>query len=432
MMRVLFNEFPLGQEVYDIRFKTGIYRVVEQLARHLALTAVQPESDLEVLFHSTTDLWAARRYFHAHLRGRGSRFAARSWQVAAAKLVDAVNRSIRRTSSDRRLVMRALRGALSRASSPFAAASTSVSPRILRTADIYHSPFQRIPDQVFRFSNLRRFTTVYDLIPITHPEFFEQGPIQILQDVLRSFRAEDFVTCISHATRAQLLAHAPQLQPERVFVTHLAAGDWCRREEDSGRIAEVGASFGLQPGQPYFLSLCTLEPRKNLEAVIRAFARGRNTGQFGPDHRLVLVGTSGWKTEKILTALEEARHCREAIVLTGFVPDESLSALYSGALAFVYVSWLEGFGLPPLEAMQCGVPVITSNTSSLPEVVDDAGLTVAPDDVDGLFAHMLRLSGDEALRRELSSRSLARAGQFSWSRFGAETLAAYRTAMAMN
>ena len=168
-----------------------------------------------------------------------------------------------------------------------------------------------------------------------------------------------------------------------------------------------------------------------MEAVIRAFGRLCKERQIADEARLVLVGRTGWKTEKIFAALEEAKHCREAIVVTGFVPDEYLPALYSGALAFLYVSRLEGFGLPPLEAMQCGVPVITSNVSSLPEVVGDAALMVGPDDIDGLCASMLRLSQDEVLRDELAARALARARMFSWARFGAETLAAYRQAIAV-
>ena len=114
---------------------------------------------------------------------------------------------------------------------------------------------------------------------------------------------------------------------------------------------------------------------------------------------------------------------------TGYVADEDLAALYSGALAFVYPSRAEGFGLPPLEAMQCGVPVITSNVSSLPEVVGDAGLLVEPEDLNGLAAAMLSLHNDASRRAELVARGLARAREFSWERFIGETLAAYRCAL---
>ena len=430
-MKVLFNAFPLGAEIYHPGFKTGVYRVVEQLADNLARTAADPQNKLTVIFHASNLAWAARRFFQQRLRGRGTDFNMPLWQRPAAWQAHAVTRFCLGAADNRRVGARALRWLAGRGQSVVGRFSTHLTHQVLEAADIYHSPFQQIPRAVYRHAKLRRFTTVYDVIPITHPEYFEQGPIDILRGVVSNFRAEDFVTCISHHTRAQLLEHAPRLQPERVFVTHLAAGEWCRREDDPAKIAAARTMFGLGQDAPYFLSLCTLEPRKNLEAVIRAFARLRKERQIGRDHRLVLVGNSGWKTQEILAALAEAEHCREAIILTGFVLDEYLSALYSGALAFLYISRLEGFGLPPLEAMQCGVPVITSNASSLPEVVGDAGLTVDPDDIDGLCGHMLRLMNDEALRRELSVRSLARADGFSWQRYGTETLAAYRAALAM-
>ena len=431
-MRVLFNEFPLGGEAYDLLYKTGVYRVVEQLARHLAQMAAEPENALEVTFHSIHNPWVARRYFEQHLRGRGTDFSAPPWQLDVARLLHGVTRFCQRTVQDRRLVTRALRWTMTRGSYPLAQISSRIDASALRAADIYHSPFVRIPKPVFTHRHLRRFTTVYDLIAVTHPEFFEQSQINVVKGVIGSLRPDDFVTCISHATRAQLLERVQHLRPERVFVTHLAVGEWCRRENNAEKIGRVTAALGLPPDTPYFLSLSTLEPRKNLEIVIRAFARLRAEGQIGREHRLVLVGSSGWKTERILAALKEAEHCREAIVLTGFVPDEHLSALYSGALAFLYMSRLEGFGLPPLEAMQCGVPVITSNTSSLPEVVDEAGWMVDPDNIDGLCAHMLQLSNDEALRQKMSAGSLVQAQKFSWARCGAETIAAYQAALATN
>ena len=120
---------------------------------------------------------------------------------------------------------------------------------------------------------------------------------------------------------------------------------------------------------------------------------------------------------------------RAQIFQTGFVPDEDLAALYSGACAFLYLSRAEGFGLPPLEAMACGTPVICSNVSSLPEVVGDAGLLLAPDDLDGLAAALRTLLDDEAQRDAWAARARARAARFSWERFTAENLAAYRTAL---
>jgi glycosyltransferase involved in cell wall biosynthesis len=430
-MKILFDEFPLGADLYDPTYKTGVYRVVEHLARHLAAVAQDPANELEVAFYAAKFPSAAWRYYRRHLRGRGTRFAARPWQLAVAYYAEAVDQFCERTASARNPALDFLRWGLTRKHAALVQAGARLSQGALQSADICHSSFFEAPAAVLAQPRLRRFTTIYDLIPLTNPEFCGQASVDALRKTVTSFRADDFVTCISHATRSRLLEHAPQLQPERVFVTHLAAGEWCRPERDAARIARAGAMYGLAPGAPYFLSLCTLEPRKNLEAVIRAFVRLRQENQISREHRLVLVGNQGWKTEKILAALDEAQSAREAIVLPGFVPDADLPALYSGALAFVFVSRLEGFGLPPLEAMQCGTPVITSNTSSLPEVVGEAGLTVGPDDIDGLCAHMLRLSQDAALRARLSALSLARARGFSWDRFGAEILSAYRQAMSL-
>ena len=128
--------------------------------------------------------------------------------------------------------------------------------------------------------------------------------------------------------------------------------------------------------------------------------------------------------------MERWPEVRRRIVLPGYVPDEDLAPLYSGALCFAYLSRYEGFGLPPLEAMQCGVPVLVADTSSLPEVVGDAGLKFAPDDVSG-FAHgVVTLWRDPARRAALAAGSLARAGEFSWARCARETVAAYRAMLA--
>jgi glycosyltransferase involved in cell wall biosynthesis len=214
-----------------------------------------------------------------------------------------------------------------------------------------------------------------------------------------------------------------------VFVIPLAADpEVFHPVADPEPMRRVRRRYGLPEG-PYLLSLNTLEPRKNIEHTVRAFTTlVREQGV--PGLNLVLVGAKGWKYEGIMKALEGAGEARGRVVLAGFVADEDLAPLYSGATAFVYPSLYEGFGLPPLEAMQCGTPVITSNTSSLPEVVGDAAIMVDPRDADALCAAMLKVYGDGSLREQMRARSLARAGLFSWERFTRQTLDAYRTALA--
>jgi glycosyltransferase involved in cell wall biosynthesis len=144
---------------------------------------------------------------------------------------------------------------------------------------------------------------------------------------------------------------------------------------------------------------------------------------------LVLVGNLGWKYESIFSELTATEGLRDRIIITGYVSNEDLAALYSDALFFVFPSLYKGFGLPPLEAMQCGVPVITSNTSSLPEVVGDAGIMVNPNDADALCQAMLNIHGNPLLRAQLSSNALERSKQFSWRKSANETIKAYKTAL---
>ncbi len=165
-----------------------------------------------------------------------------------------------------------------------------------------------------------------------------------------------------------------------------------------------------------------------MDAAIRAFTRAVADGG-ARDLTLVIAGPASAEPG-IQSALAEAAQRQARVILAGYVPDEDLATLYGGALAFVYPSLCEGFGLPPLEAMQCGTPVIAGRVASLPEVVGDAGILVDLGDPDALRAAMLRLYRDASLRERLSALSLARASSFSWDRCTRETLAAYRAVTA--
>ena len=424
-MKILYNLHPVGKAFYGNNFRTGVCRVVEHLVQGLVATG-----ECEMYFHALSDLWPSRKYYEDHLRGPHSHYLTSARRSAAAHHLSTLEKFIYATVQNRHLALRAFRYGITKYIQPMERMLSALPRRALAGIDLYHSPFLPIPATIKRHRSLRRFTTIYDLIPLSHPEFFGNSVIRLIRSMADGLDEEDHAVCISEATRQALLAHVPRLDPARVFVTPLAAGPAFYPECDAEKLLASRQKIHLPPGVPYFLSLCTLETRKNLEATIRAFARLHRERQIDAETRLVLVGNMGWKTEKMLSALDEAEKCRENILLTGFIPDEDLAALYSGATAFVYMSFLEGFGLPPLEAMQCGVPVITSNTSSLPEVVGDAGIMLAPDDGDGLAAAMLSLATDPARRRDLSARASVRAASFSWERFVRQNLDAYRQALA--
>ncbi len=208
------------------------------------------------------------------------------------------------------------------------------------------------------------------------------------------------------------------VDPGRVCVIPYAAAPGFR--PDPGRLQHLADAYGIRP--PYLLYVGTLEPRKNLVRVLRAFARVVPSLR---DHRLVVAGDRGWKYSAVLEEAARPDLARR-IVLPGYVAEEDLPALYTHAVAFVYPSLYEGFGLPVVEAMACGAPVLTSRTSSLGEVAEGAAWLVDPENEDALAEGLHALATDEGLRRDLRARGLARAAEFSWERTGRETAAVYR------
>jgi glycosyltransferase involved in cell wall biosynthesis len=264
--------------------------------------------------------------------------------------------------------------------------------------------------------------TVYDLIPVLAPEYVTPAMTSRFEQILGSIDVErDWVTCISEHTKNEFCAYTG-MAPERAFVTPLAAAPHFHPVGDAAQIAEVRRRYGL-PGGRYFLSLAAPQH------LIRCFFRLLDE-QHLPDTYLVLAGSKaqGWMYDEIFAAAAGSEAHRTRVIFTGYVADEDLAALYSGALAFVFPSLYEGFGLPPLEAMACGTPVITSNVTALPEVVGDAGLTVAPADADALCAALLAVGDDEGLRRRLGRLGVERAACFSWENCAGETVRAYRAA----
>jgi glycosyltransferase involved in cell wall biosynthesis len=211
-----------------------------------------------------------------------------------------------------------------------------------------------------------------------------------------------------------------RVDPGRVRVIPYAAAPVFRPADEGPERLE--AAYGIRP--PYFLYVGTLEPRKNLVRALRAFAR---VAPSLPDHRLVVVGQRGWKFADVLA--EAGRpDLQGRVVLPGYVPEEDLPVLYTHARAFIYPSLYEGFGLPVVEAMACGTPVLTSSTSSLVEIGEGAALLVDPHDEGAIAEGLEALARDGALHQRLSTAGRARALTFSWERTGRETVAAYREA----
>ena len=211
------------------------------------------------------------------------------------------------------------------------------------------------------------------------------------------------------------------LPAERVIAIPLAASAAFRRVS-SEQAQQACARYAIIPGK-FILYVGVLEPRKNVPLLMEAYAQ---IAAEYPDVPLIIAGKKGWMYEEIFQQVTQLGIAERTRFL-GYVPEDDLIGLYNAARVFVYPSRYEGFGLPVLEAMQCGVPVITCDVSSMPEVAGDAALLVNPDDAPGLAQSMRRVLDDDALARDLSQRGQARATQFSWQRCARETLEVYRS-----
>ncbi len=266
--------------------------------------------------------------------------------------------------------------------------------------------------------------TVCDLSCFDHPETHPKERVALFQrDLPKAIERADHIIVISHATGAALQRWF-NVDASRITNTYLAA-DPRFKPRSVARLTPDLASLGLTPGG-YILSVGTLEPRKNLSALFAAYAGLPDA--LRQRYPLAVAGMSGWNTEGLMQSAQ-ALLARGELRLLGYVPDALIPPLYAGAAAFCYPSRYEGFGLPALEAMASGVPVLTSNTTSLPEVVGDAGLMVDPDDVDGLRERLRQLLEDRAFADSLGQLGLVRAQTFSWERCAQETFAVYQKVM---
>jgi glycosyltransferase involved in cell wall biosynthesis len=261
--------------------------------------------------------------------------------------------------------------------------------------------------------------TVHDLIFRRYPQHHKPLNRWYLNATLPLYcRRADYIIAVSEQTKRDVMA-AYGVPADKISVIYEAA-DARFRPQPAEAVTEVRARYRLP--DRYLLFVGTIEPRKNLGRVLAAFERLHAEGLTDA---LVIVGKRGWLYDDFFARLEQSS-VKRAVLFPGFVPDADLPAIYAGAQALAFLSEFEGFGLPVLEAMACGAPVVCSNSSSLPEVAGDAALRVDPADTDAITAALRRVVADADLAAELARRGVAQATRFSWQRAAAETLAVYR------
>ena len=287
--------------------------------------------------------------------------------------------------------------------------------------DLYHEP----NFLAYRFRG-PSVVTVHDLSWIRYPETHPAERVRAMHKYFQpGLERASLVLSDSEFVKAEIVKEFG-IAADRVETIPLGL-DPAFSPRTPEQTREVLAAHSLEHGS-YFLCVGTLEPRKNIAAAIRAYSSlAADVRSRSP---LAIAGMRGWRTSS-LDALLEPLIASGAVRVLGYVSRGDLVAITAGAMALVYPSLYEGFGLPPLEAMGCGVAVIASNVSSLPELVADAALTVDPHDVDALGAAMAHVAGDASLRADLCRRGLQRAAEFTWERCVAATVQAYLRASSM-
>jgi glycosyltransferase involved in cell wall biosynthesis len=276
-----------------------------------------------------------------------------------------------------------------------------------------------VPAHVVPLRHPRSVVTIHDVGYLHHPESHPTSARRMLHAATRwSTLAARRIIAISETTKRDLIAHYSVPESRIQVIPH--GVDHTMRRASREAIAELKQRRGLP--DRYVLFVGTVQPRKNLGRLAAAMSF---VARAGLPHRLVVAGKRGWMAAEVVTEIK-ASGMADRVTFLGYVPATDLPTLYSGADAFCLPSLYEGFGLPVLEAMACGTPVVAPDRSALPEVAGDAAMLVDPTNPQAIGATLSRLLIDDSLRRELVERGCRRAQQFTWERTAEATIALLR------
>lgn len=278
--------------------------------------------------------------------------------------------------------------------------------------DLFHSPHFVFP--IFNPGKL--ILTIHDLTPLLFPDVFSIKARIYMKTMiwLSKFKADKIIT-VSQNTKDDLVEMF-NYNPEKIKVIYNGVDSSYEFIDNKKLISEI--KYKYNTGENFLLYVGNIKPHKNLPVLLKALSN------IDKQNKLIIVGKRDKAYNEIFDIIDQY-NLKDRIIFTGFVSDEDLISLYNAATVFVYPSLYEGFGLPPLEAMACGTPVITSNVSSLPEVVGDAAITIDPNNVNGLAEAINRVLGDEVLQNTMIKKGIERAKEFTWEKTARETIRVY-------
>jgi glycosyltransferase involved in cell wall biosynthesis len=279
------------------------------------------------------------------------------------------------------------------------------------------------------FTGIKKVVTFPDMTFYLFPEMHRKIKILYFRSLIPlSLRNSTAILTVSESTKKDLMARFNFLDPEKIKVIHLGVPPPTNKNKENG-VSHNLEKYGLEI-KKYFLFIGTLEPRKNIVGLLKAFHRLKESSQDKDylDYKLVIVGKPGWFYKKIFAAVEEMG-LQEDVVFTGYITEEEKRYLLEHAYLFIYPSFYEGFGIPVIEAMAHGVPVITSHVSSLPEIAGEAAILINPHDWKEITVAMHRLLSDQQLYKNLSKKSKMQARQFTWEKAAIKTLELFDSIM---
>ncbi|MEM5947475.1 glycosyltransferase family 1 protein [Spirochaetia bacterium 38H-sp] len=383
----------------DIR---GIYRVVLELAKNLS-----KEESLDLAFTSLSDkkICGASQIYHKKSDLRDISFVPPSLSYSQYILARFAQIYKKYTKLQSKLQFKRILNIHSTSKTTHQYSGIEIKNPSMLNYDIIHLPFfvktniKEIP--------FRTLITIHDLIPILYPTPEHIELTQFIEAKLKELTPRHWIHCISESTRKDLLKLNLDIDPQKVFVVPNGVSDFFYKidKENAKKILD---KYNIT--NDYIITLSTIQKRKNIENAIKAF---HNIHSNYPDLKYIIVGyfsDSYLQVKELINKYKLNNH----IILLGHIPDEDIRALYSMARIFLFTSFYEGFGLPPLEAMACGLPVVASNTSSIPEVVGESGLLIDPNDVSDIANKLNIILKDSKLCKKLSQKSLEQSRKFTW------------------
>lgn len=282
--------------------------------------------------------------------------------------------------------------------------------------DLVHCPAFNYPV----FSKQKLLITVHDVYSLVKPDAFRRWHKNVTNYYIKKAVSSGRQLLVPTAfTKDEILRYFPQANPSNIHVVHSGIPNQRSADPDPVFFQQLKHKYGFNC--PYLLSVSTVEPRKNFNRLIEAFA----TLAKHTNHTLVLVGQNGWNNAETYSLLERLK-LKERVCFTGFVQDDELNSLYTNADCFVFPSMYEGFGFTPLEAMQCGCPVVSSNAACMPEVLGSAALYFNPEDAEEMASTVLQMLQSADKKKAYRARGLQQAARYNWAKTAHETYAVYK------